>query len=127
MNLHRLLAQRQEQGNPVKVGLIGAGKFGSMLLAQLQPGDTILSLDLAHGGHLSHGLKVNFSGLMYNIVAYGVDRQTEQFDYGAIRRLARECKPKLIISGASAGCQIAETRCDASAARSAGLPPAPAP
>jgi len=74
----------------------------AVYLAVLQPGDTILSLDLAHGGHLSHGLKVNISGLLYNIVGYGVDRQTEQFDFTEIRRLARQHKPKLIITGASA-------------------------
>ncbi|HEY3243189.1 MAG TPA: serine hydroxymethyltransferase [Phycisphaerae bacterium] len=74
----------------------------AVLMAALEPKDTILSLDLAHGGHLSHGLKANFSGLLYNIVAYGVDRKTEQFDFAEIRRLAREHKPKLIISGASA-------------------------
>jgi len=74
----------------------------AVYLACLQPGDTVLSLDLAHGGHLSHGLKVNFSGMLYNIVFYGVDRKTERFDYAEIRRLAREHKPKLIISGASA-------------------------
>lgn len=74
----------------------------AVYLAILQPGDTILSLDLAHGGHLSHGLKVNVSGLLYNIVSYGVDRKTEQLDFAEIRRLAKEHKPKLIISGASA-------------------------
>ena len=74
----------------------------AVFLAALQPGDTVLSLDLAHGGHLSHGLKVNISGLLYNIVSYGVDRKTEQFDFAEIRRLAREHKPKLIITGASA-------------------------
>ncbi|MBN1513868.1 MAG: serine hydroxymethyltransferase [Phycisphaerae bacterium] len=80
----------------------GSQANAAVYLAVLQPGDTILSLDLAHGGHLSHGLKVNMSGLLYNIVAYGVDRTTEQFDYAAIRKLAREHKPKLVISGASA-------------------------
>ncbi|MCO6435754.1 MAG: serine hydroxymethyltransferase [Phycisphaerae bacterium] len=80
----------------------GSQANAAVYLAVLQPGDTILSLDLAHGGHLSHGLKVNMSGLLYNIVAYGVDRKTEQFDFAEIRRLAREHKPKLIISGASA-------------------------
>ncbi len=74
----------------------------AVYLAVLQPGDTILSLDLAHGGHLSHGLKVNISGLLYHIVPYGVSRRTEQFDYAEIRRLAREHKPKLVLSGASA-------------------------
>lgn len=80
----------------------GANANIAVLLAVLQPGDTILSLDLAHGGHLSHGLKVNISGLLYNIVSYGVDAKTERFDYEQIRRLAKEHKPKLIISGASA-------------------------
>ncbi|MCB9850146.1 MAG: serine hydroxymethyltransferase [Phycisphaerales bacterium] len=74
----------------------------AVYLACLEPGDTVLSLDLAHGGHLSHGLKVNISGMLYNIVSYGVDRESECLDYAAIRALAREHKPKLIISGASA-------------------------
>ncbi len=80
----------------------GSQANAAVYLAVLKPGDTILSLDLAHGGHLSHGLKANISGLLYNIVSYGVDRRTEQFDFAEIRRLAREHKPKLIISGASA-------------------------
>jgi glycine hydroxymethyltransferase len=80
----------------------GSQANAAVYLAVLQPGDTILSLSLAHGGHLSHGLKVNMSGLLYNIVSYGVDRETEQFDFAEIRRLAREHKPKLILSGASA-------------------------
>jgi glycine hydroxymethyltransferase len=80
----------------------GAQANAAVYLAVLKPGETILSLDLAHGGHLSHGLKVNMSGLLYNIVPYGVDPKTEQLNYGEIRRLAREHKPMLIISGASA-------------------------
>jgi len=80
----------------------GSQANAAVYLAVLKPGDTILSLDLAHGGHLSHGLKVNMSGLLFHIVSYGVDRKTEQFDFAEIRRLAREHKPKLIISGASA-------------------------
>ena len=80
----------------------GSQANAAVYLAVLQPGDTVLSLDLAHGGHLSHGLKVNISGLLYNIVPYGVDRETEQFDYAEIRRLAREHRPKLLLSGASA-------------------------
>jgi len=71
-------------------------------MAVLQPQDTILSLDLAHGGHLTHGLKANFSGRLYNVVHYGVDRKTEVFDFHEIRRLAREHKPKIIVTGASA-------------------------
>jgi len=80
----------------------GAQANAAVYLAVLQPGDTILSLDLAHGGHLSHGLKVNMSGLLYKIVSYGVSRETERLDYDEIRHLAREHKPKLVISGASA-------------------------
>jgi len=74
----------------------------AVYLGFLQPGDTVLSLDLAHGGHLSHGLKVNISGLLYNIVSYGVDAKTERFDMAEVRRLAKEHEPKLILSGASA-------------------------
>jgi glycine hydroxymethyltransferase len=80
----------------------GAQANTAVYMAVLKPGDTVLSLDLAHGGHLTHGLKVNFSGAMYRIVHYGVDRTTEQFDMAEIRRLAHEHKPKLIITGASA-------------------------
>lgn len=68
----------------------------------IQPGDTILALDLNHGGHLTHGLKVNFSGKLYNIVTYGVDAETETLDYDEIERLAKENKPNLIVAGASA-------------------------
>ncbi|MCB1195357.1 serine hydroxymethyltransferase [bacterium] len=70
--------------------------------AVLQPGDTILAMDLAHGGHLTHGHKLNFSGLFYNIVSYGVKRDTEQIDYSQVEKLAKEHKPKLIVAGASA-------------------------
>lgn len=80
----------------------GAQANVAVYCAALQPGDTILSLDLAHGGHLSHGLKVNFSGAWFNIVPYGVERDTEQISLDTVRRLAREHKPKLIIAGASA-------------------------
>jgi len=71
-------------------------------MAVLNPGDTILSLDLAHGGHLTHGLKANFSGRLYNVVHYGVSADKEVFDYDAILALARECKPRMIVTGASA-------------------------
>jgi len=74
----------------------------AVYLAVLEPGDTILSLDLAHGGHLSHGLKANFSGRFYRIVHYGVAAGTETFDMEDVRRLALEHRPKLIITGASA-------------------------
>jgi glycine hydroxymethyltransferase len=74
----------------------------AVLMAVLQPGDTILGMSLAHGGHLTHGTKVSFSGKLYNAVAYGVRRDTELIDYDEVRSLAREHKPKLIIAGASA-------------------------
>ncbi len=74
----------------------------AVYLAVLKPGDTVLSMSLAHGGHLSHGLKVNMSGLLYNIVPYEVSRENEQIDMAELRRLAKEHKPKLILSGASA-------------------------
>ena len=70
--------------------------------AILKPGDTILALDLAHGGHLTHGHKLNFSGLFYNIISYTVTRDTERIDYDQVEKLAKEHKPKLIITGASA-------------------------
>lgn len=72
----------------------------------LQPGDTFMGMDLAHGGHLTHGSKVNFSGLYYNVVAYGVDEKTHLIDFDQVARLAKEHKPKLIIAGASAYSRI---------------------
>jgi glycine hydroxymethyltransferase len=69
--------------------------------AIMQPGDTYMALDLAHGGHLTHGSPVNFSGKMYHPVHYGVDRETEELNYDKIRQSARECKPKIIVTGAS--------------------------
>ena len=68
----------------------------------LEPGDTVLSMSLAHGGHLSHGSPVNMSGKYFNIVPYGVTEDTNTIDYDEVRRLALECKPKLILAGASA-------------------------
>lgn len=68
----------------------------------LQPGDTILAMNLAHGGHLTHGSPVNFSGKLYNIVPYGVDKTTERIDFAEVERLAVEHKPKMIVCGASA-------------------------
>ncbi|MEN6363700.1 MAG: serine hydroxymethyltransferase [Rectinema sp.] len=73
-----------------------------VLFSVLKPGDTILGMDLAHGGHLTHGAPVSFSGKMYNVVRYGVRRDTETIDYDQLAALAREHKPKLIIAGASA-------------------------
>ena len=68
----------------------------------LKPGDTIMGLNLSHGGHLTHGHPVNFSGILYNVVQYGVDPETETLNYEEIRKLALEHKPKLIMTGASA-------------------------
>ena len=68
----------------------------------LKPGDTILGMDLSHGGHLSHGAAVNFSGRLFKAVSYGVDRQTEEVDFGIVAELARQHHPKMIIAGASA-------------------------
>ncbi len=74
----------------------------AVYFAFLNPGDTILSMDLAHGGHLSHGAKVNFSGKFYKIVHYGVSKETEMIDYEEVKKLALQYKPKLIVAGASA-------------------------
>ncbi|NQT65685.1 MAG: serine hydroxymethyltransferase, partial [FCB group bacterium] len=68
----------------------------------VKPGDTVLSLELSHGGHLTHGHPLSFSGMLYNIIPYGVNPETEQFDYDEIRKLALEHKPKMILTGASA-------------------------
>ncbi len=68
----------------------------------LQPGDKVLGMDLAHGGHLTHGSAVNFSGQLYNFVSYGVDRQDERIDMAEVERLAHEHRPKMIVAGASA-------------------------
>jgi glycine hydroxymethyltransferase len=81
----------------------------AVYFSQLQPGDTVLAMDLAHGGHLTHGHKANFSGRFYNIVSYGVNRQTEMLDYDEIRSLALQHKPKLILAGASAYPRIIDT------------------
>ncbi len=70
--------------------------------AALKPGDTILGMDLAHGGHLTHGAPVSFSGKLYNVVRYGVNRETERIDYDELSRLAKEHRPKMIVAGASA-------------------------
>ena len=74
----------------------------AVYMAVLKPGDTILGMDLAHGGHLTHGAKVNFSGKIYNVVYYGLNPETELIDYDQVYRLAKEHKPKLIVAGASA-------------------------
>ena len=74
----------------------------AVYLALLRPGDTILGMDLSHGGHLTHGSKASISGKYFNACFYGVDKETERIDYDAVQRRAEECRPKLIIAGASA-------------------------
>jgi len=71
-------------------------------LSVLKPGDTILGMDLSQGGHLTHGSKVNFSGMIFRAFSYGVDRQSETIDLDAVRKLAEECRPRMIVVGASA-------------------------
>ena len=80
----------------------GANANLAAFFALLQPGDTVLSMSLAHGGHLSHGSPVNISGTYFNIVPYGVDDENGQINYEKMREKALECKPKLILAGASA-------------------------
>jgi glycine hydroxymethyltransferase len=80
----------------------GAQTNMAVYMAALDPGDTILSLELSHGGHLTHGLKVNFSGRLYTIVHYGVSRETMQVDYDEVLAQAKEVKPALIVCGGSA-------------------------
>ena len=80
----------------------GAQANFAVFLALLQPGDTIMGLDLSHGGHLTHGSPVNVSGMWFNVVQYGVDKETHRLDMEAIRQLALEHKPKLIVCGYSA-------------------------
>jgi len=87
----------------------GAQTNMAVYMAALQPGDTILSLELSHGGHLTHGLKVNFSGRLYTIAHYGVSRETNMVDYDDVLELAKEHKPKLIVCGGSAYPRTVET------------------
>jgi glycine hydroxymethyltransferase len=74
----------------------------AVYFAALKPGDTVLGMDLSHGGHLTHGSPVNFSGKLFNIVFYGVSKETQTIDYDEVMALAKEHKPKMIIAGASA-------------------------
>jgi glycine hydroxymethyltransferase len=80
----------------------GAQANMAVYFAFLEPGDTVLGMNLSHGGHLTHGSPVNFSGKLYNFTEYGVDQETEQLDYEAVRAKALEVKPKMIVAGASA-------------------------
>ncbi|MGN0812521.1 MAG: serine hydroxymethyltransferase [Candidatus Coproplasma sp.] len=80
----------------------GASANLAVFFAMLQPGDTVMGMNLAHGGHLSHGSPVNISGKYFNIVPYGVSKDDQRIDYDEMEKIALECKPKLIVSGASA-------------------------
>jgi glycine hydroxymethyltransferase len=80
----------------------GAQANMAVYFACLEPGDTILAMDLAHGGHLTHGMKLNFSGKLYKVAAYGVRKEDERIDFDQVARLAREHKPRLVVAGASA-------------------------
>lgn len=80
----------------------GATANQAVYYAALEIGDTVMAMDLAQGGHLTHGMKLNFSGRWYNIVPYGLSRETEQLDYDGLAELARQHKPKMILAGASA-------------------------
>ena len=86
----------------------GAQANMAVFMALLNPGETVLGMSLAHGGHLTHGTKVSFSGKLYNAVAYGVKRETELIDFDEVRAMAREHKPKLIVAGASAYPRVME-------------------
>ena len=80
----------------------GAQANAAAMFALLTPGDTILGLNLAHGGHLTHGMKINFSGKLYNVVSYGVSEQSHSIDMAEVARLAQEHRPRLIVAGWSA-------------------------
>jgi glycine hydroxymethyltransferase len=80
----------------------GAQANAAAYQALLTPGDTIMGLELSHGGHLTHGMKINFSGRLYHVVAYHVDRDTSLVDMDEVQRLAEEHRPKMIIAGWSA-------------------------
>lgn len=84
----------------------GASANLAVFFALLQPGDTVMGMNLQEGGHLSHGSPVNISGKYFNVVPYGVDKTTEMIDYDEMERIAKECRPKLIVVGASAYSRI---------------------
>ncbi len=84
----------------------GASANLAVFFALLEPGDTVMGMNLQQGGHLSHGSPVNISGKYFNVVPYGLNEETEMIDYDEVRRIALECKPKLIVAGASAYSRI---------------------
>jgi glycine hydroxymethyltransferase len=90
----------------------------TVYMATLQPGDTVLGMNLAHGGHLTHGHPLNFSGRMYKFIPYGVSKETETIDYEEVERLAREHRPKMVVVGASAYSRIIDFERLAAIARS---------
>lgn len=92
----------------------------AVYLATMAPGDAMLAMDLSHGGHLTHGSKVNFSGILYRPIAYGVDAKTHLIDYDHVRDLAKEHRPKVIIAGASAYSRIIDFAAFASIAKEVG-------
>src|SRR6187431_766162 len=98
----------------------GAQANMSVYFAAVKPGDTVLGMNLAHGGHLTHGHPLNFSGQLYTIVPYGVRKDTEQIDYDELERLAHEHKPKMIVVGASAYPRIIDFARIAGVARAVG-------
>ena len=98
----------------------GANANLAVFFALLQPGDTVMGMNLSQGGHLSHGSPVNISGKYWNIVPYGVDYETEMIDYDKMREIALECKPKMIIAGASAYPRVIDFEKCASVAKKVG-------
>ncbi len=98
----------------------GATANQAVYYAALEIGDTVLAMDLAHGGHLTHGMKLNFSGRWYNIIGYGLNPETERIDYDRMAALAHEHKPKLILAGASAYSRIIDFERMAEIARGIG-------
>lgn len=98
----------------------GAQANMSVLLTALEHGDQILGMNLSHGGHLTHGHPLNFSGINYKVADYGVERETERIDYDELQRIAEDCKPKLLICGASAYPRIIDFERIGEIARSVG-------
>lgn len=96
----------------------GASANFAVYLSLLKPGDTVLGMSLTAGGHLTHGLKINFSGIFYNFIAYGVDPETEMINYDALQELALQHKPKMIVAGASAYARLMDYERLASIAKS---------
>ncbi|MBK8507909.1 MAG: serine hydroxymethyltransferase [Candidatus Competibacteraceae bacterium] len=88
----------------------GSQANAAVYMALLEPGDTLLGMSLAHGGHLTHGAKVNFSGRLYQAVQYGLNEATGEIDYEQVERLALECKPKMIVAGFSAYSRVVDWR-----------------